>query len=105
MNDLTHTYPSAHQHLSPERAGVGPAQLIGFPHQKTSKDAVEDVSLLKSGEEFNLNQEVQLRKVSLVKTHWGHFKSDSRLPPLPPFLPPPPCVLSPAGGRSLAPSV
>lgn len=30
----------------PEGAGVGPAQLVSFPHQKTAKDAVEDVSLL-----------------------------------------------------------
>lgn len=48
--NLAHTYPSAHQHLSPVGAGVGPAQLVGLPHQKTSKDAVEDVSLLHSGE-------------------------------------------------------
>lgn len=43
---LTHHRVPAHQHLSPEGAGVGPAQLVSFPHQKTAKDAVEDVSLL-----------------------------------------------------------
>ena len=32
--------------ISPVGAGVGPAQLVGFPHQKTPKDPVEDVPLL-----------------------------------------------------------
>lgn len=50
LDNLVHTYPSAHHHLSPVGAGVGPAQLVGLPHQKTSKDAVEDVSLLQSGQ-------------------------------------------------------
>lgn len=86
-DDLARTYPSAQQHLSPVGAGIGPAQLVGFPHQKTSKDAVEDVSLLQSGENTSLNlkpfihQKVRLRNVSLCKTFWGHFKSDSRPPP------------------------
>lgn len=68
-DDLTHTYPSAHRPRSPVGAGVGPAQLVGFPHQKASKDAVEDVSLLQSGEKMSLglktfiHQEVQLRNV------------------------------------------
>lgn len=43
---LTHHRVPAHQHLSPEGAGIGPAQLVSFPHQETAKDAVEDVSLL-----------------------------------------------------------
>lgn len=43
---LSYNCVSAHQHLSPVGAGIGPAQLIGFPHQKPAKDTVEDVSLL-----------------------------------------------------------
>lgn len=39
------TYAPPH---SPEGAGVGPAQFVGFPHQETSKDPVEDVPLLNS---------------------------------------------------------
>ena len=36
---------------SPVGAGVGPAQLVGFPHQKASEDPVEDVPLLSNTQE------------------------------------------------------
>lgn len=80
--------------LSPEGAGVGPAQLVSFPHQETAKDAVEDVSLL--GRTIRGKRESSLLKIFVmfirrtgeenvvcVKPCWGHFKGNSTPPPHP----------------------
>lgn len=94
-DDLTHTYPSAHRHRSPVGAGVGPAQLVGFPHQKTSKDAVEDVSLLQSGEKMSLDLKTFIHQEAKAKKCAGKHIGDilkvtpGPFPPcLPPSLPP-----------------
>lgn len=76
-------FPSAD--LSPKGAGVGPAQLVGLPHQEASKYPVEDVPLLfKTG-----NKEDEAEEPKVLVFLFCFLKG----------------FLSPEGGRSPVPSV